>query len=161
MGAEIRASQFIFLLIILPLALTFIAPTNSCRSDSNQAAPAQPGNHENQSGSTVAGGIWGGDHIQLEVNGEGATVEFDCAHGTVSGPLRLDRDGRFQATGTFIREHGGPVRNDETPASYPANYSGSINGKTMTIKVVLKESAAEVGTFTLQQDRDARLTKCR
>jgi hypothetical protein len=53
-------------------------------------------------GSTpLAEGVWGGPHIQLTVDAEGgATVEMDCAHGAVKGPIAVGRDGRFHAPGT-------------------------------------------------------------
>src|SRR5215203_6116873 len=40
--------------------------------------------------SRVAEGTWGGAHLRLSVGGEGAQLEFDCAHGEISGPLVLD-----------------------------------------------------------------------
>src|SRR5438477_2009668 len=60
--------------------------------------------------SRLAQGAWGGQHITIEVNESSATVEFDCAHGQIDGPLVVDRRGRFNLKGTFEGEHGGPVR---------------------------------------------------
>lgn len=59
---------------------------------------------------SVAAGTWGADHVALEVTADGGRIEYDCAHGELSEPLRLDRDGRFDVTGTHTLEHGGPVR---------------------------------------------------
>jgi hypothetical protein len=51
----------------------------------------------------IPAGIWGGQHIKIEVDGPAATVEYDCAHGTISGPLKLDSQGKFSLTGTHVR----------------------------------------------------------
>ena len=59
--------------------------------------------------------MWGGTGIQLTVNDATATVEFDCAHGTIDQPLLIDQDGRFDIPGTFVREHGGPIQEGEAP----------------------------------------------
>jgi len=61
----------------------------------------------------VPPGSWGGDHIGLEVSDTGARVEYDCAHGTIDGVLTLDAQGRFDARGAYVRERGGPVREDD------------------------------------------------
>ena len=58
-------------------------------------------------------GTWGGDHIRLEVSGTGATLEYDCAVGTIEGSI-LPRDGRFSASGThtfswqYVKGYSGP-----------------------------------------------------
>src|SRR6266404_4607647 len=48
---------------------------------------------------TVAVGDWGGRHIRLSVTERGATIEYDCANGTIEEPLLLGRDGRFDVRG--------------------------------------------------------------
>src|SRR3979411_2412047 len=44
-------------------------------------------------------GLWGGEHISMEVTGQGATVEYDCAHATIGQRIALDRRGRFDVPG--------------------------------------------------------------
>ncbi len=97
----------------------------------------------------------------MEVTGSGAAVEYDCAHGTISGPLTLDTEGRFQARGTHVPEHGGPVRDNENSAGRAADYSGSVSGKTMTLTVKLANSSETIGTFTLAFGSEGELVKCR
>ena len=63
-------------------------------------------------GANVPSGTWAGEHIVLEVTAAGATVEFDCAHGTIDAALILDSAGRFDVAGSFTRESGGPTRQD-------------------------------------------------
>ena len=109
----------------------------------------------------IASGVWGGEHIRLEVSSGAATVEFDCAHGTIEGPLTVDANGDFSWKGRFAREHGGPIRNNEEDSSAPAIYSGSIDGQTMKLTVRLASEKEPLDTFVLIQGKEARLRKCR
>lgn len=104
-------------------------------------------------------GRWGGDHVRLDVSEAGAAVEFDCAHGTVDQPMALDAEGRFDARGTYVREHGGPVRPDETENSEPARYTGSVVGRSMSLTVVL-DDGTRLGPFALTLGDEGRLLKC-
>jgi hypothetical protein len=102
-------------------------------------------------------GPWGGDHILLTVGDTSAHVEFDCAHGDI--PVRLP-DASFTVAGTFVREHGGPIRVDEAPDSHPALYVASMSGGTMTLTIRLADSGELVGTFTLTRGSSGRVFKC-
>lgn len=104
-------------------------------------------------------GNWGGEHISMKVTAQSATIEYDCATGVIQGPLVVDRKGNFNLRGTHRREHGGPIRADETPQDHPATYTGSIRGHTMTLS--LKVSGVEVETFTLVKGKEGELFKCR
>ena len=106
-------------------------------------------------------GMWGGDHIRLEVSANSATIEYDCAQGTIAGPFTIDSHGNFCLKGTHMPEHGGPVRRDEEPNSKPAAYTGWTDGKKMTLKVVLEGSGDEIGTFHLNQGEQGRVWKCK
>jgi hypothetical protein len=106
-------------------------------------------------------GAWGGTSVALNVTQDGATLQFDCAHGSIGGsPATLDASGRFEVAGTFVRERGGPVRVDETPDSHPALYSGTTDGRTMTLTVTLTDSQQPVGTFELGFGKTPRLIRC-
>ncbi len=107
----------------------------------------------------IPSGLWGGDHIRIEVGAKSATVEYDCAHGTIAGPLALDSQGRFNLHGTHTPERGGPVRADESARSQAATYSGSISGDKMTL--TLKISGNEDETFTLEKGKEGELFKCK
>jgi len=106
-------------------------------------------------------GTWGGEHIRIEVAGNSATIEYDCAHGTINGPLRVDSRGRFALSGTHLPEHGGPIRRDESGAGQPARYSGWTDGKKMTLTVVRSDTKETIGTFTLVHGDEGRVFKCR
>lgn len=105
-------------------------------------------------------GEWGGTHISMNVGEQSATIEFDCAHGEISGPLTIDGEGKFELRGTFTRERGGPVRADETGKKEPAIYSGKITGNKMTLTMKLSDSN-ESETFTLEKGKEAELFKCK
>ena len=111
-------------------------------------------------GTNVPSGKWGGEHIVMEVTGAGATLEFDCALGTIDGPLTLDNAGRFDLAGSFTPERGGPTRQDP-PRAEPARYGGSLKDSTLTLTVVLTEIKETVGAFTLSRGAVPRLFKCK
>ena len=106
-------------------------------------------------------GTWGGAHIRIEVEPRSATIDYDCANGTIDGPFTIDSKGRFTWRGTFNREHGGPIRIDEKPNSRPAIYSGLIKGDTMTLTVKLADSNEVLETYTLKRGSSGRVFKCR
>jgi len=104
-------------------------------------------------------GTWGGDHIRLEVSGTGATLEYDCAVGTIEGSI-LPHDGRFSASGTHTFEHGGPINQDELPDTHPASYEGQTDGRRMTLTVTLDDTGQVIGTYTLALGGVPRVFKC-
>lgn len=110
----------------------------------------------------LAPGEWGGQHIGLTIlaQGGGATLEYDCASGTIDEPLNVDSRGDFLAMGTHTRGHGGPALIDEVPDRHPAQYAGSTDGKTMTLTVTLSDSGERVGTFKLVRGASPAVLKC-
>jgi len=106
-------------------------------------------------------GLWGGEHISMEVTGQGATVEYDCAHATIDQRIALDRRGRFDVSGIQVPEHGGPVRQNEQPTGYPVRFAGQVNGKTMKLSVRNSVTKELVGIFTLVYGSEAKLRKCK
>ena len=103
-------------------------------------------------------GVWGGQHINVEVGEKSATIEYDCASGVIDGPLVVDGNGRFSLRGTHKRERGGPIRSDDPGRSEPATYTGSINGNTMTLTLKLGDDEE---TFTLEKGKPGDLFKCK
>ena len=106
-------------------------------------------------------GLWGGEHISMEVTERGATVEYDCAHGTIDQRITVDRRGRFNVSGKQVAEHGGPVRQNEQLAGYPVRFAGQVNGKTMKLTVRNSVTKELVGIFTLVYGAEPKLRKCR
>jgi hypothetical protein len=108
----------------------------------------------------VPTGRWGGDHIALTVAVVGTHIEFDCAHGDIPIALMVDARNDFDVSGTFVREHGRPIRVGEVPDSHPAAYVGSVTETTMVLTVRLTDTNEAIGTFTLSRDSAGRVVKC-
>jgi hypothetical protein len=108
--------------------------------------------------SSLATAVWGGQGIALKVSAKGADVEFDCAHGQIPQPIKLDKHGDFEVAGTFTAEHGGPMRRDETLQSAPARYSGHVDGDSMSLTVTLDKR--QVGSYTLTRGSQGHITRC-
>ena len=105
-------------------------------------------------------GDWGGEHVQLELEEAGGTLEYDCAHGMIDPGWKLSDSGEFSGTGEHVIEHGGPVREGEILPSRPANYDGTVDGDRMSLTVTLSDSAQVIGTFQLQRGSVGQLTRC-
>jgi len=108
----------------------------------------------------VASGSWGGDHIGIVVTDSGATIEYDCAAGTITQPLLLDASGNFDWRGVHYPGHGGPVRVDEPPNAHAARYTGHATTDQLSITLSILDTALAPQTFTLRRGGDARVFKC-
>lgn len=106
-------------------------------------------------------GLWGGEHISMQVTEQRTTIEYDCAHGTIDQRITLDRRGRFDVPGMQVPEHGGPVRRNEQPSGYPVRFAGQVNGKTMKLSVKNSATKALIGDFTLVYGSEPKLRKCK
>lgn len=108
----------------------------------------------------VVTGTWGGVHLGLVASDTGAELEYDCASGRITGPVRPDGDGRFSAAGTHFPGHGGPIRIDEVREERPARYDGTVRGSKMTITVTLSDTNDGLGTFSLVRGASPQVIKC-
>jgi hypothetical protein len=113
-----------------------------------------------ESSKKVSVGSWGGAHISLQVTEKGGVFELDCANGVIEDPLALDPMDRFDCKGMYVREHGGPAHGGERPDVHPARFSGSSDGKKMTLMIKLTDTGQTIGEFTLILGREPQLTKC-
>ena len=105
-------------------------------------------------------GRWGGQHVGLEMGPASGRLDYDCAAGTIDGPLIADATGRFAATGTHTPGQGGPDRIDYTPPSYSARYSGSVSADLMTLVVDVSAIGARIGPVTLRRGAEPVLMRC-
>jgi hypothetical protein len=74
--------------------------------------------------------------------------------------LQLQSVQSLPVSGTFAREHGGPVRVGQVPDSHPAAYVGSVTATTMLLTVRLTDTNEVIGTFTLSRGSPGRVVKC-
>ena len=96
----------------------------------------------------------------MTVASSSAHIELDCAHADVPTTLRTDARGEFNAAGTFVREHGGPIRVGELPDAHPATFAGSVTATSMVVTIHLTDSNDSVGTFSLWRGATGRVVKC-
>lgn len=109
---------------------------------------------------TVSIGSWGGMHVGMEVDANGAQLDFDCAHATITQPLKLDTNGNFDAEGLYVRERGGPVHSNDDQSGQPAHFKGRLNGNSLTLTILIEGAAEPIGPFTLEFGKYARVFKC-
>jgi hypothetical protein len=103
-------------------------------------------------------GEWRAPEVMLSLDRSGGTTEYGCAHGGLSAPVILDADGRFDVAGIHVREHGGPIHEDEVVDSLPALYTGELVGGELTLLVRLPEET--IGPFVLRRDAMTLVAKC-
>ena len=163
---------FVSGVVFLFVACTGPAPTSpdAARREGARPASSAPGQPPRPgtrvvaprpaSGKPIEVGAWGGDHVNLLVAATGGTLEYDCAHGTIDQSFLADSSGRFDLAGTHTREHGGPIRIGEKEDKRPARYTGTTDGRTMTLTVTLTGSNERIGPFTLTRGQLGRVVKC-
>ncbi|WP_310467896.1 hypothetical protein [Sphingomonas sp.] len=104
-------------------------------------------------------GRWGGEHVGLTLDAAGGTLDYDCAAGTIAGPVIAGRDGGFSASGTHSPGHGGPEQVGETHASFPARYEGNVRGDRMTLTVRV-DNGTVIGPYSLRRGAEPVLLRC-
>jgi hypothetical protein len=131
----------------------------SCAGQMKASRPAQSGPAALIK--AVPNGVWGGEHIRMEVNDGGADIEFDCARGSISQRLELDDQGRFKVQGIYIAETPAPAAVDGgLPASgVKATYTGTLSGSSLRLEVFI-EGQDVPRTFDLVQGDQGHLAKC-
>lgn len=102
---------------------------------------------------TPVTGEWAGKHVQLKMTESGGTLAYDCAAGTIVGPLRRDADGRFWATGLHTPAHGGPEVEGQAPPTYRVRYAGQVRGKRMRLHGRVGNGEV-LGPFSLRLDAE-------
>jgi hypothetical protein len=105
--------------------------------------------------------VWGGDHVEMHVTAKGASIEFDCAHGTIDAPLKPDSKGHFELTGTFAPQHAGPVREDSSQI-LAATYTGTITQDAMSLRVTIAgKDAPPPMDYELVRGQAGNVRSCR
>jgi hypothetical protein len=145
-----------FVAIVLVIASIGLA----CVGQKNVSRPVQP-RPASPAREVVANGVWGGEHIRIDVSDSGADIEFDCARGIISQPLALDAQGRFKFQGTYKPETPAPASADGGSANsgVTATYTGVLTGSSLRIEVSI-EGQDTPRTFDLVQGDQGHLAKC-
>lgn len=138
------------------LGIAMLGDAGSCRQ--KQGAAMKPPAERNEK---LAHGVWGGQHIRAEVTDSGATIEFDCAHGTIDQPIILDVKGRFDVQGKFTTERGGPTRRDEESNDRLVHYVGQLKEQALSLTITDAGTKETIDSFTLTHGSDGRIMKCR
>ncbi|GMQ82588.1 MAG: hypothetical protein BMS9Abin05_2042 [Rhodothermia bacterium] len=108
---------------------------------------------------TILLGIWGGQHVSMDIQNSSVTIEYDCAYGAIDEPIVLDQRGNFGANGTHVFEFG-PIRIDDEPDAHPAFYTGQVRGSDLTLMVFLTDTGQKIGPFSLEYGNAGRVYKC-
>ena len=88
---------------------------------------------------TIAPGVlgpgkWGGSQAGLEITSSGASAHFDfCSEGTLTVPILLTPEGRFDVPGTYVRNVGPSI------AAKSARYVGLWRPALLTLTVFLSD----------------------
>ena len=131
----------------------------SCAGQMKASRPAQSGSAA--STKAVPNGVWGGEHVRMEVNDSGADIEFDCARGGISQRLELDDKGRFKVQGIYRAETPAPAAVDggSTASGVKATYTGTLSGSSLRFEVFI-EGQDTPRTFVLVRGDQGHLAKC-
>lgn len=149
-------TDLIFPLIAVCILVTIFGESGSCR-DKREASTKAPAEKNDR----LTKGVWGGEHIRLEVTEGGADIEYDCAHGTIDEPIILDSDGNFDVKGKYTPQHAGPIRGDEESNSSSVRYVGQARDKQLTLTITIPDKKETIGNFTLTHGSEGRVMKCR
>lgn len=128
---------------------------------------------------TLPKGGWGGAHILMSVGEENISLEFDCGVGSIAQVIALDKDGNFEALGTYFNdeppssrvvsiqeeipetgETGALRPPPELPQGLAARYVGKVTEQGMVLTVMLADTERMVGSFTLKFGETPKLYKC-
>ena len=121
-----------------------------------QAGPATPMAEPLQG---AWGSAAGSERLLLTVDALGGRIEMDCATGQLSGPVRFDGQGKFQASGTFDKHPAGPQRADGPAAAVNARFTGELHDGVMTL-TIQADGTNSPQVFRLREGLRVKLLRC-
>jgi hypothetical protein len=106
----------------------------------------------------VTRGDWGGSEVAMSVTENGATIQFDCANGTITKKLGTKRDGTFTAEGTYMRNGPGPIRVGQEGLA--VTFKGKVTGQVMKLTMTDVKTGEILGDYTVTKGQSTRLHRC-
>lgn len=101
-------------------------------------------------------GTWGGNNAGLLADDTSAHIHIGCTYGDVHDAIVLDMSSRFDVAGVHnITAH--PV---DLGILHPARFTGSVDGRTMTLKVTLTDTAVTLGPVVLTFEKEPSMGPC-
>ena len=155
-NTHLYSASLVFVLLILSQSGT--CGNSKMKANSNDSNPKSSTSAQARTRDLT--GSWGGQGISMEIAESDATLNFDCAHGTISEVVVADSNGKFEVKGLFTKERGGPIREGESTEGSPAIYSGVVDGENLTLTIILTKNQEKVGTFTLEHGKTGRIRRC-
>ena len=105
---------------------------------------------------TDVSGTWGGEDAGLIASDTSAHVHIGCTLGDTKGRIIADLDGHFSITGTYNVD-AYPI---DRGILHPAQFSGVITGRSMTLTVVLTDNGRQLGPVTLTLGKEPKMGPC-
>ncbi len=105
---------------------------------------------------TDVSGTWGGDDSGLIATDTSAHVHIGCTLGDTKGRIVAELDGHFSVNGTYNVD-AYPI---DRGILHPAQFSGVISGRTMTLTVVLTDNGRQLGPVTLTLGKEPKMGPC-
>jgi hypothetical protein len=101
-------------------------------------------------------GMFGGNNAGLLADDTSAHVHIGCTNGDVHQPIVLDMNSRFDLPGeqNITAYPVGPG------IFHPARFTGSIDGRTLTLTVTLTDTAVTLGPVFMTLDKEPNLGPC-
>lgn len=148
------------LIFCLPLAAGMFLQGGSCHESRTHKNMNQTQNSSAPVAQKKLNGMWGGQGVSMEVTDNGASLDFDCATGSITEAIVPDSAGKFTVKGLFARQRPGPTREGDENNGEPATYTGVIEGDNLTFTITLARGDEKIGTFTLGHGKPARIRRC-
>jgi hypothetical protein len=110
--------------------------------------------------SSLSQGKWGGEQCVMNVSSEKIDFTWGCGFGEITEKVVLS-NGKFSISGTYKRGAGIlPADSALWPKPQAAHYEGTLNGKTLQIKITLIDGNVDLGTYLLTLGQEEKISYC-
>jgi len=107
-------------------------------------------------GSGPIQGTWGGENAGLIAFDTTAHVHIGCTAGDTKQAVVADDQGRFDVAGRYNITLYPVARGPD----HPARFTGSTDGRVMTLTVMLTDTAVTLGPVQLELGKEPRMGPC-